>query len=241
MVSLAGAVIFARAAVTTVALIRRAAGPRPPGGRGGAGVAVSEAVVAWAFRPPTRLYNMASATHVFLERFGVNGTPAEPSTPPQHRLPGWLVLVLERDPAPRGPGHRSGRPRRDREVMAAIECVCEVLSDSFRFADLVLRAFRSEQRAIGEVDLPRRTAPRSGLGPRWDCLGYAAFVKALKDKEHARWFATLLDDMDGLADGLDEHRARDGHPAPAGQAARPQRRPGLRLQLRHPSDCRTIP
>lgn len=33
------------------------------------------------------------------------------------------------------------------------------------------------------------------VGPRWGCLGYAAFVKALDNKDTARWFTTLLADL----------------------------------------------
>jgi hypothetical protein len=98
--------------------------------------------------------------------------------------------------------------QRDREVMAAMEQVREVLSDSLKLTDPVLRVFRGEQRAIGEVLLTKTDNPSERVGPRWDCLGYAAFVKALEDNDTARWFTTLLADVDRLADGLEEHRDR---------------------------------
>jgi hypothetical protein len=41
-----------------------------------------------------------------------------------------------------------------------------------------------------------------------DCLGYAAFVKVQDDKDTARWFTTLLEDVDRLAGELDEHHDR---------------------------------
>jgi len=85
--------------------------------------------------------------------------------------------------------------------MACMEVVREVLSDSFKFTNPTLRIFRGDQRAIGEALLTKTDNPQSGWGSRWDCVGYAAFVKALDDKDTARWFTTLLEDVDRLAAG----------------------------------------
>jgi hypothetical protein len=71
-----------------------------------------------------------------------------------------------------------------------------------------LRVFRGEQRAIGEILLTKTDNPSARVGPRWDCLGYAAFVKALEGKDTARWFTILLEDVDRLAGNLDEHHPR---------------------------------
>jgi hypothetical protein len=72
---------------------------------------------------------------------------------------------------------------------------------------------RSPHQLVGtsvesSTQYPRCINPSERVGPRWDCLGYAAFVKALDNKDTARWFTTLLQDLDRLADNLDEHRAR---------------------------------
>jgi hypothetical protein len=146
---------------------------------------------------------------VFLRRFLTNGTPAEAEYARLNTV--YLVgqylcwsEILRRE----GQFIDPVDLQRDREVMDCMERVRDVLSDSLTFTDPVLRLFRGEQRAIGEVLLTRTDNPSDRVGPRWDCLGYAAFVKAQDDKDTARWFTTLLADVDRLAEGLDEHRDR---------------------------------
>jgi hypothetical protein len=209
LVSLAGAVISAGAAVTTVVLTRRAAVRDRQQAAAEQALRYREPLLHAAFNLQTRLYNIASPTHVFLGRFLTNGTPAEAE---YARLNTVYLLgqylcwseILRRE----GQFIDPVDLQRDRGVMEAMEGVREVLSDSFEFTDPTLRVFRGEQRAIGEVLLTMTDSPSERVGPRWDCLGYAAFVKALEDKDTARWFATLLADLDRLADGLDEHRGR---------------------------------
>jgi hypothetical protein len=209
VVSLAGAVISAAAAVTTAVLIRRAAVRDRQAAVEEQALRYREPLLHAAFNLQTRLYNIANPTHVFLQRFLTNGTPAEAE---YARLNTVYLLgqylcwseILRRE----GQFIDPVDLRRDREVMTCMEEVREVLSDSITFTDPVLRVFRGEQRAIGEVLLTRSDNPSARIGPRWDCLGYAAFVKALDAKDTARWFATLLEDVDRLADGLEEHRDR---------------------------------
>ena len=209
VVSLAGAVISASAAVTTVVLTRRAAIRDRQQAAAELALRYREPLLHAAFNLQTRLYNIASPSHRFLQRFLTNGTLAEAE---YARLNTVYLLgqylcwseILRRE----GQFIDPVDVQRDREVMAAMEQVRDVLSDSFKFTDLVLRVFRGEQRAIGEVLLTRTDNPSERVGPRWDCLGYAAFVKALEDKDTTRWFTTLLADMDALAERLDEHRAR---------------------------------
>jgi hypothetical protein len=209
MVSLVGAVISAGAAVTTVVLTRRAAVRDRRVAAAELALRYREPLLHAAFNLQTRLYNIASPSHVFLQRFLTNGTPAEAEYARLNTV--YLIgqhlcwsEILRRE----GQFIDPIDLRRDREVMACMEQVREVLSDSIKITDPVLRVFRGEQRAIGEVLLTKTDNPSDRVGPRWDCLGYAAFVKALDDKDTARWFTTLLADVDRLADGLDEHRAR---------------------------------
>jgi hypothetical protein len=63
--------------------------------------------------------------------------------------------------------------------------------------DPVLRVFRADQRAIGEIML---VGPQAGDGAgRLHCLGYASFVKCLDDPDFGRWFETVRTDLDALA------------------------------------------
>jgi hypothetical protein len=209
MVSLAGAVISAGAAVTTVVLTRRAAVRDRRAAAAEQALRYREPLLHAAFNLQTRLYNIASPSHVFLQRFLTNGTPTEAEYARLNTV--YLIgqylcwsEILRRE----GQFIDPIDLRRDRGVMACMEQVREVLSNSFKFTDPTLRVFRGEQRAIGEVLLTRTDNPSERVGPRWDCLGYAAFVKALDDKDTARWFTTLLEDVNRLADGLEEHRAR---------------------------------
>ena len=209
VVSLAGAVISAGAAVTTVVLTRRSAVRDRQLAAEELALRYREPLLHAAFNLQTRLYNIVSPSHVFLGRFLTNGTPAEAEYARLNTV--YLVgqylcwsEILRRE----GQFIDPVDLRRDREVMDCMERVRDVLSDSLTFTDPVLRLFRGEQRAIGEVLLTRTDNPSDRVGPRWDCLGYAAFVKAQDDKDTARWFTTLLADVDRLAEGLDEHRDR---------------------------------
>jgi hypothetical protein len=208
LVSLAGAVISAGAAVTTVVLTRRAAVRDRREAAAGLALRYREPLVHAAFNLQTRLNNIVSPTHRFLQLFLTDGTPAEAE---YARLNTVYLLgqylcwseILRREGQFIDPVDQ----QRDREVMEAMEGARETLSDSIELTDPTLRAFRGEQRAIGEVLLTRTDNPSERVGPRWDCLGYAAFVTALEDKDTARWFTTLLEDVDRLAEQLDEHRA----------------------------------
>jgi hypothetical protein len=209
VVSLAGAVISAGAAVTAVVLTRRAAVRDRQAAAAELALRYQEPLLHAAFNLQTRLYNIASPNHVFLQRFLANGTPAEAEYArcnTVYLLGQYLCWgeILRREGQFVDPVDR----QRDREVTACMERVREVLADSLTLTDPVLRVFRGEQRAIGEVLLTKTDNPSERTGPRWDCLGYAAFVTALNDKDTARWFTTLLADMDTLASKLDEHRAR---------------------------------
>jgi hypothetical protein len=210
LVSLAGAVISAGAAVTTVVLTRRTAVRDRQAAAAEVALRYQEPLLHAAFNLQSRLYNIARPTgHRFLDRFLTQGTPAEAEyarVNTVYLLGQYLCWgeILRRESQFVDPVDR----QRDREVTACMEQVREVLTDSLTFTDPVLRVFRGEQRAIGEVLLTKTDNPSDRAGPRWDCLGYAAFVKALDDPDTARWFATLLADVDTMAGGLDAHRDR---------------------------------
>jgi hypothetical protein len=61
-----------------------------------------------------------------------------------------------------------------------------------------LRLFRGQQRAIGELMI---------CGDA-DCLGYAAFTRALEDTKFSDWFATLREDIDLVAREPRRHDSR---------------------------------
>ncbi|MBV9139474.1 MAG: hypothetical protein JO115_00860 [Pseudonocardiales bacterium] len=87
---------------------------------------------------------------------------------------------------------RNNQTNRDIENIA--EKVRDAFADSSTLQDSTFRLFRGEQRALGEVMLTRIADPQPG-GPRWECLGYAAFVQALEREQVARWFRRLEEDI----------------------------------------------
>ena len=67
--------------------------------------------------------------------------------------------------------------------------------------DPVLRVFRGDQRAIGEV-------MTVADGERMECRGYASFVQERRRPEFARWFKSLEPDIELLAREPDRHLDR---------------------------------
>src|SRR5215218_8330161 len=67
--------------------------------------------------------------------------------------------------------------------------------------DPVLRVFRGDQRAIGEV-------MTVADGERMECRGYASFVQERQRPEFARWFKSLEPDIELLAREPDRHLDR---------------------------------
>jgi len=84
--------------------------------------------------------------------------------------------------------------QRNHAAIAGFEAVRDAFADSIGIQERCFRLFRGEQRALGEVMLVPVTEPRPGA-PRWECLGYASFVRSLEDGEMARWFRTLREDI----------------------------------------------
>jgi hypothetical protein len=161
-----------------------------------------------AFDLQTRLYNIRRQT--FLERFYVN-SPNEPER--SYAISNTLFLFAQY--LCYGEIIRSGLlfaaptdRRRQQDLMEAMERVRDTLSNSIRIPDRTLCLFRGEQRAIGELMLVPVADPGAG-GPRWDCLGYAAFAARLvHDPDFALWFDSLRASLEVLAKDLDQHDTR---------------------------------
>lgn len=93
-------------------------------------------------------------------------------------------------------------PRSDqvnRAAAARIEAVRDTFSDSINIQEKCFRLFRGEQRALGEMMLVPTQVSTPGA-PRWECMGYAPFVHALEDKQMARWFRRLREDIEEFAE-----------------------------------------
>jgi hypothetical protein len=97
--------------------------------------------------------------------------------------------------------------QRDRQYVKALENVRNTFTDSITIQESTFRIFRGEQRALGEVMLFPVADPPPGV-PRWDCLGYAAFVQALEEPAMARWFRSLRSDIDQVSHDLSGHDYR---------------------------------
>jgi hypothetical protein len=96
---------------------------------------------------------------------------------------------------------------RNREVMRTLEAVRDTFSDSITVNERCFRLFRGEQRALGEVMLAPAVDPHPGA-PRWECMGYAAFLRALDDPQTGRWFRRLRADIEVLAQDMRGHDVR---------------------------------
>jgi hypothetical protein len=101
-------------------------------------------------------------------------------------------------------------PRNDErncEVMRTLEAVRDTFTDSITVNEQCFRLFRGEQRALGEVMLAPAVDPQPGA-PRWECMGYAAFLRALDDPQTGRWFRRLRADIEVLSQDVRGHDAR---------------------------------
>jgi hypothetical protein len=87
----------------------------------------------------------------------------------------------------------------NRAIVERVEHVRDRMADSARTNDRPLRLFRGEQRAVGELMLVPVATPVGDV-PRWECLGYAAFVDRLTtDPKFAAWFEPLEQGIETLA------------------------------------------
>jgi len=146
----------------------------------------------------TRIYNIVELD--FFGRFlGADSTDSEKEYTVLHtmyvfaRYFCWLEIVRRESQYldPRDAGISSA-------VAAGLEDIAETFADSRDIQEKFFRLFRGEQRALGEVMLVPAEAPTPGA-PRWDCLGYASFVRSLEDEQMARWFRRLREDIGEFA------------------------------------------
>lgn len=151
-----------------------------------------------AFDLQSRLYNIAM--NDFLGKYLVRGAPAEQEYARESSLYviaeyfGW-VEILRREVQfldLRDVG-------RNRELSERLDRISRAFLAER--PDTTLRAFRGEQRALGEV---MTHALPSGVR---ECIGYAAFVARRQDADFTRWFGPLAASVDRLA-GAPTH----GHP-----------------------------
>ena len=162
-----------------------------------------------AFNLQSRLYNVGRQD--FLGVFLTGGSPSEAEYArfnTAYLIGQYLCWaeILRRETQLLAPLHRG----RDRDIVTAMENVRYEMADSLSNPDPVLRIFRGDQRAVGEVMLTTTDEPADRIGPRWDCIGYAKFVQFLVDEAPAmsRWIQPLLHDLDTLAANYHAHKAR---------------------------------
>jgi hypothetical protein len=89
-----------------------------------------------------------------------------------------------------------GAVQETKNLSRMLQEVQDQMSTTSRLRDNIY-LYRGHQRAIGELML----VPREGqttAGPRYECMGYAAFVAAQEDPAFAKWFTRLGDAIDRL-------------------------------------------
>ena len=91
-----------------------------------------------------------------------------------------------------------GAVQATKDLSSKLQRVQDQMSTTSRLRDNTY-IYRGHQRAIGELML----VPVEGqttAGPRYECMGYAAFVAAHEDPAFARWFTRLGGAIDRLRD-----------------------------------------
>jgi len=208
VISVVGAVISAVGALVAVLLNRRAVIRDRRLAADQLAVLYRVPLLHAAFNLQTRLYNIGRQD--FLGKFLTGGSPSEAEYARFNTV--YLIgqylcwaEILRRETQLLAPLQHG----RDRDIMMAMENIRYGMADSLSNPDPVLRIFRGDQRAIGEVMLTTTDEP-AGPGPRWDSVGYAKFVELLVDGQPtvSRWFQPLLHDLDRLASDYQAHQAR---------------------------------
>ncbi|MGH3774786.1 MAG: hypothetical protein ACRDRR_03465 [Pseudonocardiaceae bacterium] len=97
--------------------------------------------------------------------------------------------------------------QRNRANALGLEAVLDTFSDSIGIPEKCFRFFRGEQRALGEMMMAPAGVSTPGA-PRWECLGYAAFVRSLEDEQMARWFRRLRENIEEFAENPANHDGR---------------------------------
>lgn len=152
-----------------------------------------------AFDLQSRLYNIAVLG--FLDTHLANGSPSEQHYARESTLYvlaeylGWVELLRQEVQF-----LDLGSQERSRRLRAHLDTVRHVLLG--RRDDPTLRAFRGEQRAIGELMITHDPA-----GQR-QCIGFATFVDKRAAGEFGAWFDSLSADVDRLAEDVEGHGGR---------------------------------
>jgi hypothetical protein len=209
VVSLVGAVISAVGALVAVMLNRRAITRDRRLAADELAGRYRVPLLHAAFNLQSRLYNIGRQDFLGIFLTGGSSSEAEYARFNTVYLIGQYLCwaeILRRETQLLAPLHRG----RDRDIMMAMENIRYEMADSLRNSDPVLRIFRGDQRAIGEVMLTTTDEPADRIGPRWDCIGYAKFVQLLVDEQPAmsRWMQPLLHDLDTLAADYHTHQTR---------------------------------
>jgi hypothetical protein len=156
-----------------------------------------------AFDLQSRLYNIAEQR--FLERYltaGDDNSRAYAVDNSLYVIAEYLawVEIIRREIRFLDVGEETANAR----WMQAMERVRNAFARD-DIGDPLLRIFRGDQRAIGDLMTQREDgADRSDT----DCLGYVAFVRRRSEPEFAHWFNKLEADMHDLASDPNQHRAR---------------------------------
>ncbi|MCX4834239.1 hypothetical protein OG785_04630 [Streptomyces sp. NBC_00006] len=165
------------------------------------------ASLAWAaYDLQSRLYNILRGHetdrsqgphHGFVSSFHVQGTPKQREFVRRSTVfvlaeyLGW-VEILRQDIQ----FLDLGQSRANRNAVEIISSISTALNRTVSAGDDILRLWRAEQRAIGELMVHSHGEPG-----RRKCLGYAEFCEKLEgDDVFRRWFTPLLEDIDRLAE-----------------------------------------
>ncbi|MGH3832124.1 MAG: hypothetical protein ACRDRS_17040 [Pseudonocardiaceae bacterium] len=160
-----------------------------------------------AFNLETRIYNIVELD-LFGRFLGADSTESEREYAVANTMYVfaqyfcWLE-ILRRESQFVDPGNNQN----NHAAIAGFEAVRETFADSIGIQEKCFRIFRGEQRALGEVMLVPVAEPTPGA-PRWECLGYAPFVHSLEDREMARWFQTLREDIGEASADVAKHDER---------------------------------
>jgi hypothetical protein len=181
-------------AIVSVALSRRAAREERLSAAEGLVRKFREPLLQAAFNLQTRIYNMVKLE--FFETFlGAGSTDSEKEYTVFNTMYVFAqyfcwVEILRREAQFIDP--RSDQ--KNRAFMLGLVAVSETFLDSRNIQEKCFRIFRGEQRALGEIMMVPTGGSTPGA-PRWECLGYASFVRALEDEQMMRWFQRLKEDI----------------------------------------------
>lgn len=152
-----------------------------------------------AFNLETRIYNMVELG--FFGRFlGADSTDSEKEYAVLNTMHVfaqyfcWVEIVRRESQFVDPRDDRINRTTADR-----LEAASDTFSDSIGIEEKRFRFFRGEQRALGEMMLVPTGVSTPGA-PRWECMGYASFVRSLEDEQMARWFRRLREDIGEFAE-----------------------------------------